>query len=59
MTTIMEDKTADYGSPVRLKDRTKKELRKYGQFGESYDDLIWKLIKSYRLVLKMKAKKEK
>jgi hypothetical protein len=54
----MEEET-DYGSPVRLKGRTKKELRKYGQMGQSYDDLVWKLIKSYRLSLKLKRKESR
>jgi hypothetical protein len=52
----MEQET-DYGSPVRLKERTKKELRKYGEFGQSYDDLVWKLLKSYKLALKLKTRK--
>jgi hypothetical protein len=41
---------------VRLKKRTTRELKKYGEFGQSYDDLVWKLIKSYRLSLKLKRK---
>ena len=44
----------DYGTPVRLKDRTKKKLREIGKFSESYDDIVWKLWKSYKLLLVMK-----
>lgn len=41
---------------VRLKKRTVRELKKYGEFGQSYDDLIWKIMKSYKLSLKLKRK---
>jgi hypothetical protein len=51
---VQEKKT----TPVRISDRTKRELDKYGKFGETYDEVIWKLIKSYRISLKLKRKSE-
>jgi hypothetical protein len=53
MTVQEKEKT-----PVRLSEKTKHELRRFGKFGQSYDDIVWELIKSYKLALKMKAKKE-
>lgn len=43
---------------VRLSGKTIKKIRKYGEFGQSYDKLINSLADSYRLVLKMKSKEK-
>lgn len=45
-------------TPVRISEKTKRELDKYGKFGETYDEVIWKVIKSYKISLKLGRKKE-
>jgi len=49
----------DYGIPTRLRKRTRKELKRYGEFGDSYDDLIWRLLKSYKMALSIGPKPER
>lgn len=43
---------------VRVEDSVLRDLRKYGQFGQSYSDVIKSLISSYKLALKMRVKKD-